>query len=145
VERALSLGTCRLRSLCFHFVLLLLQSNAVARFDRLLLKVPEHTWGLDAKTTLENFNCCGTYSNKHLHNCMAAKTPPTPPPPAAPPPAAAAAAVAAGVDPPGCGGMTRLTESWKRQAAYVDWALQVHPCNMGQTIPSLFASLNLFS
>jgi hypothetical protein len=127
-------------------LLLLLQSRAVQRFDRLLLKVPEHTWGLDVKTTLEHFDCCGTYDNAHLHACMAGKEPQ---PLAAAQPAlselaatpagrAADTTVAAGVagvagvsvggvDPPGCGGMTRLTTSWQRQAAYVDWALQVGP------------------
>lgn len=112
----------------------------MSRFDRLLLKVPEHTWGLDVKTTLENFDCCGTYSNEHLHACMRGQEPPQ-----------AAVTVEGSTvanpqqqqqrqrmlssvgdvsssppDPPGCGGMTRLVTSWQRQAAYVDWALQVH-------------------
>jgi hypothetical protein len=87
----------------------------VAAFERLLVKVPEHTWGLDVKTTLSYFN--SNYSNQHLHQCMAA--------------AAAAAAgssaipVAAAGDAQGCAGTARLAHSWQRQAAYVDLALQV--------------------
>src|SRR5690348_10941041 len=45
-----------------------LQSGALARFDRLLLKVPEHTWGLDVKSTLLYFNL--NSSNTHLHSCI---------------------------------------------------------------------------
>jgi hypothetical protein len=107
------------------------------------------------KTTLENFNGRGMYTNTHLHTCMEGHTPPPPPPPAAaaaaaqesvrpvetaateaavaaagcsvqtPAAAAATATAVSGPDAPGCVGMARLTESWKRQAAYVDWALQV--------------------
>jgi hypothetical protein len=128
-------------------LLFVLQSHAVARFDRLLLKVPEHTWGLDVKTTLRNFNCCGTYDNKHLHSCMDGKTPSS----------SSAAAVSAGPDPPGCGGINRLAESWKRQAAYIDWALQVCTCGKAYhnthsfpsprllASPSPFASPSLFA
>lgn len=49
---------------CFRGVL---QTPEFYNFSRLLLKVPEHTWGVDIKKTLHDF---ADYSNTRLHACL---------------------------------------------------------------------------
>eukprot|EP00878_Enallax_costatus_P022037 GHUV01023361.1.p1 GENE.GHUV01023361.1~~GHUV01023361.1.p1 ORF type:complete len:573 (+),score=177.34 GHUV01023361.1:634-2352(+) len=114
------------------------QSGALARFDRLLLKIPEHTCGLDVKSTLSYFNT--NYTNTHLHTCMehggtmadrftSASSDDYSSVDGSTNEAAVTTDVANGVDAPGCEGTSRLTHSWLRQAAYVDWGLQELPCD----------------
>jgi hypothetical protein len=43
------------------------QTPEFYNFSRLLLKVPEHTWGVDIKKTLHEFQ---DYSNTRLHDCL---------------------------------------------------------------------------
>lgn len=112
-------------------------------FSRLLLKVPEHTWGVDIKKTLHDFE---DYSNTRLHGCL----PPHLRPRWAPGYAGSAEAAAEQLDSShgsgGSGGSSggssgldveavdikapcpnygHCIKSWVRQAAYIEWALQV--------------------
>lgn len=114
------------------------QGSEFYNFSRLLLKVPEHTWGVDIKKTLHDFE---DYSNTRLHGCL----PPHLRPRWAPGYASIAGAaeeqldsshgtgssggssgrdVEAGIKAP-CPNYGHCVKSWVRQAAYVEWALQV--------------------
>ncbi|KAF8062055.1 hypothetical protein HT031_004315 [Scenedesmus sp. PABB004] len=93
------------------------EGAAFANFTRLLLKVPEHTWGVDIKKTLADFV---NYSNPDFHACL--------------PPDAASGAAGDGDGGDGvplraalCPNYERVLHSWDRQAAYIDWALQALP------------------
>ncbi|CAE7237749.1 unnamed protein product [Symbiodinium sp. CCMP2592] len=45
----------RARTECFEAMQCTVQDASVANFTRFLLKIPEHTWGVDIKTTLHDF------------------------------------------------------------------------------------------
>lgn len=131
-----------------HSVTLPLQTPAFYNFSRLLLKVPEHTWGVDIKKTLADF---ADYSNPHLHACLSPHLRPawapgykpliTQQPTAAQQPhtgsdSSTVLSSSRGegeADRGGLGGVQRAPcpnyghciKAWNRQAAYVDWALEV--------------------
>ncbi|KAI8471932.1 MAG: hypothetical protein J3K34DRAFT_520136 [Monoraphidium minutum] len=67
-------------------------------FTRLLLKVPEHTWGADVKNTLHDTS---NYNNDAFKACA--------------------------TGPASCPNYQELVTSWRRQAAYIDHALAALP------------------
>ena len=69
----------------------------MANFTRMMLKVPEHTWGVDTKKGLDDYS---TWDAPALR-----------------------AALAAGAN----ANFSRTVYSWERQRAYLDWALEALP------------------
>ncbi|KAF6263057.1 hypothetical protein COO60DRAFT_1635480 [Scenedesmus sp. NREL 46B-D3] len=112
------------------------QGGSFYNFSRLLLKVPEHTWGVDIKKTLHDFV---NYSNSDFYSCLpqtaaASSSLATLQAPSAAA-AAAAGSVGSGFDVPDpvpfrdapCPNYARCLHAWDRQAAYIPWALQALP------------------
>eukprot|EP00775_Hariotina_reticulata_P006744 gene6744-6964_t len=91
---------------------------AFFNFSRLLVKVPEHTWGVDIKKTLHDFT---NYSNADFHQCLPAAKGHGP----ALQQHAQDASLPVRTAP--CPNYEVSIHSWDRQAAYIDWALQALP------------------
>lgn len=65
-------GAARARAACLASGECSRGDAALANFTRLLLKVPEHTWGADVKAALGDW---GRWANADLHAALAAREP----------------------------------------------------------------------
>lgn len=147
--------------LCCFVLCCAVQTPEFYNFSRLLLKVPEHTWGVDIKKTLHDFQ---DYGNTHLHDCLPPHLRPTwahgysssgsagssskSVDSVSSKPHSAESSASSGMDSSGgvrasagnervrgrdksfdvdapCLNYGHCLKAWNRQAAYVDWALQV--------------------